>query len=341
MRLGALLEEARDASDEIRYLSKREGDANVLTTLGLNQRIRRLLRALTRVASVDERATEIAIANDLDKDWGRTTERGRDTAIATAQGRVRKLGDTVSGKTQPVFETYGREVFGETRAASRRRFRLPIAMELSDRDEIMLRFVKESQTNFITDEYRRRSISLSKRARRIVEAGMREGLSRDQLTRLLAKDVQLLLTGRSKHYFDVVSRIFVNRGRTLSSLLSYDEGGVKRYEFVAVLDSRTSDICRFMHGKTWDVGPELDRFEEATRLRDPEKIRDLSPFVQRGKDAEGKNILYIKQGGRKRRVATIEESGLGQKGERGRYSKPMTNAQLRAAGVTVPPLHGA
>lgn len=337
MRLGALFEEARDARDEMRVVIGKAAPPSILTTRGLMNRIRSLYLAIRRVVTPTEREALERMIEKADRDWRRV--RDRPSAIAEIAEEMRGLGPVVAALALPIFEKHGLRVTSETRVASRNRFRLKIPEALSDLDRRLVRFVSESQTNFVTDEYRRRAVALSARMRKLVAEGIEENLFRDPFTRMLAKDLDLMTLGRSKHYFDVVSRIYINRGRTLSSLSSYEEAGVTRYEFVAVLDSRTSDICRMMHGKTWDVSEGVERFAEASRLRDPEKIRDLSPFVQRGKDEKGRPILYYRKGERRIRVARITESGVGRVGERGKYSGELSKERLARAGITFPPLH--
>lgn len=335
-----LLEEGLDASDELVAVLKAAKPPGILTAAGLVLATRELYLALRRATSDEEKAALLAIIAMIDRDWTRTTAAGRNRIYSRVQRRITDLGEATDKATQPVFERQGRKMLSKTRAAQIKRHRFKIPSPLSDKNERMLRFIKESQSNYVTDEFKRRGILASKKMRTLVERGMKEKMFRDPMTRMLTKEMDALVAGRSKHYFDVVSRIYVNRGRTLGSLANYDEAGIERYEFVATMDFRTSEICRFMHGKSWPVKAELDRFDEAERLREPEAIKDLMPFVQSGSDADGRPILYYKRGDQRHKVADVVEPGTGRRGLRGRYDMSLTDAQLQARGIAVPPLHG-
>jgi hypothetical protein len=134
--------------------------------------------------------------------------------------------------------------------------------------------------------------------------------------------------------------VFTNRARTSTQLAAFEDAGVERYRFDAVLDEVTSEPCRFLHGKVFTVARAMERFRDVERARDPERIRDLQPFVQVGADDAGNTVLFYERGGRRRAVARVDEPAEGTKDAVGRYSRALSPTQLETAGVTVPPLHG-
>lgn len=134
--------------------------------------------------------------------------------------------------------------------------------------------------------------------------------------------------------------VFTNRARTYTQLGAFDEAGIERYRFDAILDEVTSEACRFLHGKVFTVERAIDRFRSVERARDPDVIRDAQPFVQVGTDREGNQVLFYERGDRRRAVAQVDEPAVGTRDEVGRYSRALSPTQLEAAGVTVPPIHG-
>ena len=74
------------------------------------------------------------------------------------------------------------------------------------------------------------------------------------------------------------------------------------------------------------------RFE---RLRNPERIKDEAPWVWRS----GQELVY-RQDGERKVLAEVEESGVGTADAIGRYRNEPTPAELEAAGIIMPPIHG-
>jgi len=62
--------------------------------------------------------------------------------------------------------------------------------------------------------------------------------------------------------------------------------------------------------------------------------------MQVGADDEGNQVLFYERGDRRRVVAQVDEPAVGERDEVGTYSRDLSDEQLEAAGVTVPPLHG-
>ncbi len=229
---------------------------------------------------------------------------------------------------------------GRARTSAVRRFELRIGADLTKTDERIATFVGESQGNFVRDEYGRRREDFSQRAKEIVADGVARGLGRDDI----AGDLSAALTSdafdRNQSYWDMVSMVFVNRARSYTQLAALEEAAVQTYVFEAVMDEVTSEICRLLHGRVFPVSPAMDRFREVERLRDPERIREVTPFVQVGADEEGNQVLFYERNGRRRAVAQVDEPAVGTPDAVGRYSRVLSNQELQAAGVTVPPLHG-
>jgi hypothetical protein len=82
-----------------------------------------------------------------------------------------------------VFSADARAVVKAVRRAAIGQFRFRIPSDLSALDERLITFLATSQTNFITQEFRKRAVVLSSRARTIVAAGRLAGLRADAITR--------------------------------------------------------------------------------------------------------------------------------------------------------------
>jgi SPP1 gp7 family putative phage head morphogenesis protein len=302
--------------------------------------VRRLGRALRGVARPAEDGALRRAIERLDVDWPNLPPQARDQVVRAARQALQGVEAQVLPAVDHVFEVEGERVVGKTRRSTVRRLGLRIDADLSTTDERIARFVRESQGNFVRDEYGRRREAFTQRAKEIVASGMERGLGREDIVGELAKTMGEQAFDRSRDYWEVVSMVFTNRARTATQLSTFEEAGIETYRFEAVLDEVTSEVCRFMHGKVFTVSKATDRFRQVERARDPERIRDIQPFMQVGADREGNEVLFYERGARRRAVAQVDEPGVGEADRIGEYSRPLSNEQLEAAGVTVPPIHG-
>jgi hypothetical protein len=132
---------------------------------------------------------------------------------------------------------------------------------------------------------------------------------------------------------------FANRARSSAQVSAFAEAGIERFRFEAILDSVTSKVCRFMHGRVFSVKRAFDRVRQVERLRNPERIRELQPFVQVGVGPDGNQILFYEKDGRRHRVAQVEQAS-DEDGEAGTFSNALPKETLEEAGISLPPLHG-
>jgi len=302
--------------------------------------VRRLSRALRGVARPAEDAALRRALERLDVDWPNLSPEARDQVVRAARQALGAVEAQVLPQVEQIFEVEADRVVGAARRSTVRRFGLRIGADLSRTDERIAKFVRESQGNFVRDEYGRRREAFSTRAKDIVASGVERGLGRDDIVKDLSEAMAREAFDRSRDYWEVVSTVFANRARTFTQMNAYDEAGLERYRWEAILDELSCERCRFLHGQTFTVAGALRRFREVERLRDPEAIRDVQPFVQVGADDEGKRVLFYERGGRRRAVAQVESSAEGERDVVGRYSRALSSTQLEAAGLGQPPAHG-
>lgn len=109
---------------------------------------------------------------------------------------------------------------------------------------------------------------------------------------------------RSVPYWRVVGNAAASRAFHYGQLKAGQMQQRQTVQFVAVLDDRTSEICRYMDGTTWNVGDVVGLVEQAARSDDPDEVKRVMPWP-RFRDIDG-----------------------------------LDSRSLREMGVAVPPLHG-
>jgi hypothetical protein len=335
--LGAGADAAEDILRDVYRVEKVLDPLDPRDFLSIVRRLSRAVRGVARPAEDDalRRALE-----RLDVDWPNLAPVARDQVVRAARQALGTVEAQVLPRVDQLFEAEAARVVGGTRRSTVRRFGLRIGADLSRTDERIAKFVRESQGNFIRDEYGRRREDFTRRAKGIVASGVERGLGRDEIVTELSGAMARDAFDRSRDYWEVVSTVFANRARTFSQVNAYDEAGIERYRWEAVLDEVSCDRCRFMHGRTFTVGGALERFRKVERLRDPEGIRNVQPFLQVGSDDEGRRVLFFERGDRRRAVAEVTDSAEGERDDVGRYARALDSQRLEAAGIGQPPAHG-
>jgi SPP1 gp7 family putative phage head morphogenesis protein len=304
--------------------------------LVITSRLASELRSATRA---EEAAAMQRALQRLDVDWSNLSPAGRTAVVRAARQALAPVPEHVLPRIDHVFEARANSMVKSARQATARRFELHIGADLSATDDRIARFARDSQANFVRDEYGRRPKRFSQRAREIVAGGLERGLGQADIVEELSTTLSLEGLQRSRAYWDVVSTAFSNRARTLTQISAFEEARIEQFRFEAILDRVTSRVCRFMHGKVFSVGRALDRFRQVERARDPEEIRELQPFVRAGVNREGRQMLFYEKSGRRHLVAEVSEPS-DQNDETGSFSRELPADRLEAAGITLPPLHG-
>jgi hypothetical protein len=109
---------------------------------------------------------------------------------------------------------------------------------------------------------------------------------------------------RSVPYWRLVANAAMSRAYHYGYIKAAELRGVLQYRFVAVLDSRTSEICQAMNGTVFNVSTAARLMERVAEAPDVEQVKTLMPW---------------------RKVSEV---------------RGLSPAELEALGVMVPPLHG-
>lgn len=81
-----------------------------------------------------------------------------------------------------------------------------------------------------------------------VKAGMLRGDSVNDISRIVSKKLDITLSNAKR-----LARTEICHIQTKANIDSYKVVGCTKYEYCAYLDSRTSDICRSLDGKVFDI----------------------------------------------------------------------------------------
>jgi len=135
---------------------------------------------------------------------------------------------------------------------------------------------------------------LSPQFKDIITGGVKEGLGRKDIGVQLQK---YMLgekgVGGKQYLYDRVAATTTSRSRNWGSMYSLQEAGFEEYQIQAVMDERTSDICREMDGKVFKVALAMNTIQKALDSA-PAEIEQLAPFPKW--DAKRKDFYIAPKG---------------------------------------------
>jgi SPP1 gp7 family putative phage head morphogenesis protein len=149
--------------------------------------------------------------------------------------------------------------------------------------------------------------------------GIDEGLGR----KAIGKRLRDLMVGTPEvpgklELYNRVAAASVNRAHNWGGMFSLEEAGVEEYVFRAVMDERTSQICRDLNGRVFSVPRVMNVVRQALE-GPPSDIENLAPWPTH--DPE-RNDFFIEAGNSRT------------------YLKDKSEDWLADHGVALPPLHG-
>lgn len=295
-----------------------------------------------------DRALEQELADDLDADWSADYEPAAVEALAdlpeelatveeveAALGKIgRDLDQRDTSRTEKILlasltamallsrrrtkETVrtgnpAQNRPGNPKAAAR------ISANLSQADKGAIEATTRQQVWWVGDLWGKHL------SRTILETVRREalvrGLGRADVGRIMqgvinakvpAAEVPETWRGSKSSYFEMLSGTVRARMSTSSALRSLREGGFERYRFEAVMDERTSEQCRELHGRVFKVDDGIALMDRVESAEDPNAVKEIAGW------------------------RTAEEI----RGIIGERSGVEASKALAAAGIIWPPLHG-
>lgn len=94
----------------------------------------------------------------------------------------------------------------------------------------------------------------------------------------LARQINRFLRGEIKRVVDVSANITGTRVSAYGMLHEARARGISRYRIDAVLDDRTTDICRNMNGREFSVEDAFSRTQMVLNIDDPQAVAEFAPF---------------------------------------------------------------
>jgi SPP1 gp7 family putative phage head morphogenesis protein len=297
---------------------------------------RRIVSMLSgQLSHADKLATAPALTKALQKlnvNWAALDSAAIRSVFDTFNATMKATGTSKALKGYSQQVTVTANMVGESaKKMVREKFLPRIGVSLSSPNVAALAQIGTQQGWFLRDELGFRSDSVTAMGRKVVHEGLAAGLGTYEIADDLQRRVPGMWNQMGKNYANVVAANALSRSRTYSELSSYQEAGIKMLEIVAVLDERTSDICRAMDGQCIPVDGAMGIATAAANVKKPEDVRKVAPFVR-----QSGNELF---GAGKQRIGTIQRSGVGNADDRGSVAFDRMGSQLLGCRIGPPPFH--
>lgn len=120
---------------------------------------------------------------------------------------------------------------------------------------------------------------------KIVEFGtqiIRDGLPLDEAGKLFEEEFKDKYESFSWRYWQGYANNLVTRSREMGALGGYERAGITHVEIRAVMDRRTTEICRHLHGRIIPVAPLYDQRDALLEATDPDQVKQIAPFFKSG-----------------------------------------------------------
>ncbi|OHD18511.1 MAG: hypothetical protein A2Y38_13920 [Spirochaetes bacterium GWB1_59_5] len=300
--------------------------------------VSRIARALRKAVAGAEQSVLDRAARILDVDWNGISRSKQDEIFRAVAKELARLPISAMPVVERMFGQQIDKTIETSRSRLSERYGLKITPTLARTDSLIARHIKRSQSNFVRDQYGLRTESYSRLVRDVVANAAKLGLGSKDIVKELQTFSSLVGLGHSDNYWTTVVMSFVNSARNFAHLSSLREAGVTKFRFQAVLDEVTTEICRFMHGKVFLVENAINAFADAAGADDPEDVKKYQPWVREGRNGNTR-YMYFNRGETREVIANINSTGMGSRSV-GSYSRAISDADLEAHGIMVPPLHG-
>lgn len=137
------------------------------------------------------------------------------------------------------------------------------------------------------------------RIKRLSEVAIKNGLSRHDAGLFFRNTLGTQLLDETDQYWELVANAVTTRSRSFGSIEAFQKAGITEYRIDAVLDHRTSEICRYLDGEeievllpdgtvnkyklddvSFKVADAVDVRDRMLAAKSPEEAKEIMPWKQ-------------------------------------------------------------
>lgn len=157
-------------------------------------------------------------------------------------------------------------------------------------DQQALDWLEKHNVYWVRNHYDRQ---IQEKVTELGQKVIREGLSRRKATELFRDAFNNRFQQESYRYWEGFANHCVTRSREFGRVAAYERAGVEEIVVDAVLDHRTSTICRHMNGRIIQVSDAVELRNKMLNAKTPEEVIEIAPFMRPG-DVSGTPTADLK-----------------------------------------------
>ena len=289
-------------------INKREEIINAAADDPLRREIQ-LFKAMKSAFAkqIDKNVTHGPIISDFVKNGVKITPTGEYRIVQTQLDKMHEelriaLGPEVAKKVSKNVESIINKQWLATKSVmekSLRRAGRQIDKGITKVDQQVINALNKHNNFFISGTY---DTTLIGRVNSVTKQFVEEGLPKPILEDRIRATLTAQLPQRADVYYKILSNDVLNRARAFAQVNSYVEARVRRYEIVAVMDERTSEICEYMDGRVFEVEVSRKIVKDITTFGIPktgaavDRFKALRPWIYLDDLAakKGDNALFYR-----------------------------------------------
>jgi len=267
---------------ERRLLGKARKPPSILTDDGFIRSALKEARLLRRQMgkTISSRKVRDSLKANTNINWKTSTDGQKERALDALEALLAGLSSDALPKLTLILDEHGKVVTEATHVDTARKYRqVSVDASFALKNAKAIAAIRDTTSIFFVPEYEQRATRFRRRAQDILADGTAKGLGTREIGSNLRRE--FTETGIASSYWDTVAANHTNRARSFSAVATYAENGIDQYEVVAILDSRTSQICIMMNGTILSTGHALDSFDRFEAARDINEVRTkATPFMR-------------------------------------------------------------
>lgn len=106
---------------------------------------------------------------------------------------------------------------------------------------------------------------------------MKAGLGRDEAGKLFQSTLGTEFE-KTSSYWELLSNHVVTRAREFGRTSSYEKAGIEYIKIVAVMDARTSSICRHLNGRIIPVSRAIEQRDNLLKATSVDEVKQIAPW---------------------------------------------------------------
>lgn len=194
---------------------------------------------------------------------------------------------------RPMSELLGEEVANVQRTSYETAFKdLELKFQFGKKDARVLRWLEQDALYWIESYYDRE-------VREQLQEELISSVSLGESRLQAGKRLQSAFGARVKKdnlYWEGLSNHVVTRTREFGKVSGYQQAGISYIEVRAVLDNRTTQICRYMHGRIFKTSDAKKLREKIMSADTPDEIKRVAPWITGGKVKRMKTFQLADEG---------------------------------------------